>query len=236
MLEIIQLSKTYKPQEVLKDINLTVPKGFIQGLIGKNGSGKSTLLNAIAGVIQYEGTVKIDGEVIVPQRNDYRKKVGYVLQKPFYIEKLSATEYLSFVAEMYGISKKVYAPKIAELLNFFSLPKHNSKWIEDYSKGMKAKVSLATALLHDPEYFILDEPFDGMDFMSVENCVQLFKNKAEAGACILIASHQFDVITELCHSIALLQNKTIALNHSYAELQALAKQDNQHLKAWLAKK
>lgn len=123
----------------------------------------------------YKGTFFIDGEQITIERYKYRIKVGYVFEKPIYIDKLSAREYLTFVAQMYKMSKAEYRDRIMELLAFFELPSDHKKYIENYSKGMKSKVSLAAALIHHPNYLILDEPFDGVDFVSIQKITRLFQ-------------------------------------------------------------
>jgi ABC-2 type transport system ATP-binding protein len=104
------------------------------------------------------------------------------------------------------------------------LPIDNKKYIESYSKGMKNKVSLAAALIHQPKYLILDEPFDGIDFMSVQKIIKLFRQMADKGATILITSHQYDIIAEVCDKFALLKDGVIQFNLSMPELEALAQQ------------
>lgn len=223
MIEINGITKAYKKQEVLKGINITCNPGNINALLGANGAGKTTLINIVSGLIKSDdGEYYIDGEKISLESYKYRIKVGYVFETPIYIEKLSAKEYLTFVAKMYDLSKEEYPSRINELLTFFELPKDNKKYIEKYSKGMKSKVSLAAALIHNPKYLILDEPFDGVDFVSIQNICKLFKQMAENGATIFITSHQYDVIAEMCNMFALLKNGRILFNTDFKELQALA--------------
>jgi len=219
MIEIKDITKAYKKQKVLKGINLTCKKGKIQALLGANGSGKSTLINIISGLIKMDGgAFFIDHKKITINNYKYRLKVGYVFEKPIYIDKLSAYEYLTFVAKLYGLQYDDYSKRIKELLTFFELPTLNKKYIEDYSKGMKSKVSLAAALLNQPTYLILDEPFDGFDFVAIQKISRLFHQMASKGATILIASHQFDIVANLCDNFALLKDGSIAFNLTMPKL------------------
>jgi len=125
---------------------------------------------------------------------------------------------------MYGLSKQDYQTQIEELLDFMELPKDNEKHIEDYSKGMKAKVSLSAALIHQPKYLILDEPFDGMDFVSIQKICDLLRTMAGKGATILITSHQYDIIAEICDKFALLKDGVIKFNWTIMELENMAQE------------
>ncbi len=223
MIEVKDVRKTFKTQQVLKGVNLQVETGKVQALLGANGAGKSTLIYIIAALLEKDsGEVWIDGERIEMDDFPYRAKIGYVFDKPIYMPKFSAKEHLEFVGEMYGIPKAEYSIRINELLEYFELPMDTKKQIDSYSKGMKNKVSLASALLHNPKYLIVDEPFDGMDFLSVQKCCTLFKTLAARGTTILITSHQFDVIAEVGDNFALLKDGEIQFNLPMAELEKRA--------------
>jgi ABC-2 type transport system ATP-binding protein len=225
MIDVDSLYKSYGTNQVLKGVDLVVKQACIQGLLGANGSGKSTLISVLSMLNQTDkGTVKIDKEVISVNKYEYRRKVGYVFEKPIYVDKFSAKEYLGFVSVLYQLPKRISKERIIELLSFMDLPIDNKKYIESYSKGMKNKVSLAAALIHQPKYLILDEPFDGIDFMSVQKIIKLFRQMADKGATILITSHQYDIIAEVCDKFALLKDGVIQFNLSMPELEALAQQ------------
>jgi len=218
-MKIENITKSYKKQEVLKGVDLSCKTDQIQALLGANGAGKSTLINIISGLIKTDdGAFFIDDKRITIDSYKYRIKVGYVFEKPIYIEKLSAKEYLTFVAKMYKLPKNEYPQRIEELLTFFELPSDNKKYIESYSKGMKSKVSLAAALIHQPSYLILDEPFDGVDFVSIQKITRLFKDLTKKGVTILITSHQYDVVAELCDNFALLKAGKVIFNLTMPEL------------------
>ena len=213
MITIKNITKSYPMHDVLYGVDLTCERGKLQALLGANGAGKSTLINIVSGLLKADqGVVCIDNEDISINNNSYRKKVGYVFEHPIYIEKFTAKEYLVFVAKMHSLTKDKYVRQIEELLMYLDLPTNGKKYIENYSKGMKSKVSLAAALIHQPQYLILDEPFDGLDFVSIQKITRMFKDLAQKGTTILVASHQFDTVADLCDSFALLKEGKIAFN------------------------
>lgn len=219
MILVKNIFKSYKNDKVLKGVDLEVPNGKILSLLGANGAGKSTLINILSCIISpTSGQIFIDNEEINIDSYKYRAKVGYVFEQPMYIERFSAKEQLEFSAGMYEIPKKIYKNRIDELLNFFELPKDNKKYIEDYSKGMKAKVSLAMALINKPLYLILDEPFDGIDFLSVQKICKLFRDLASKGTTIIITSHQYDLIASVADLFSLLKNGKIDFTYTMNEL------------------
>lgn len=227
MISLQNISKSYKTQKVLSDVNLDIPKGTIQALLGVNGAGKSTLINIISCLMPCNsGKIYVDNEEINLEKYDFRAKIGYVFEKPIYIEKLSAQEFFYFVANMHKIPKIDTKQRISDLLDFFELPTDNKKMIEQYSKGMKSKVSLASALIHKPEYLILDEPFDGLDFLSVQKISTLLKNMAKSNTTIFITSHQYDIIADVCDKFALLKEGQIKFNKTMLELEQDAKAQN----------
>lgn len=237
MIAFANISKKYKSKTVLNATSFTVEKGTIQALLGANGAGKSTLVHILSAIMKWDsGEVWIDNEKITIDDYSYRRKVGYVFEKPIYIEKFSAKEYLTFVGEMYDLPKKIYKERVEELLAFFDLPTDNKKYIEHYSKGMKNKVSMAAALIHKPSYLILDEPFDGVDFLSIQKISKLLQDMAKNGATILVTSHQYDVIAELADKFAFLQDGQIKFNVTMPKLEQMAhnfSEDKNPVKAYL---
>jgi ABC-2 type transport system ATP-binding protein len=224
MIEIKNIHKSFGKQHVLKGVDLIAKPGFVQALLGANGTGKSTLIHIISAIMKLEkGEFFIDNEKITIESYTYRSKVGYVFETPIFIENFSAKEYLTFVAKMYKIPKNEYTVRISELLSFFDLP-DDKKRILEYSKGMQNKVSLAAALIHKPKYLILDEPFDGIDFVGIQKISKLFKTMAQSGATVFVTSHQFDVIAAMCDNFALLKEGKILFNYSFTELETFAKQ------------
>jgi ABC-2 type transport system ATP-binding protein len=230
MLDIRDLSKSFDSQQVLRGINLSVPNSTIQFLLGANGAGKSTLLKIVADYISCDhGEVFIDGLRITPREYAYRSQVGYLLDEEMYLSRLSAMEYLEFVGSFYSLTADTVRKRARDLIEFFELDA-GEKLMRDYSRGMKKKVALAAALIHHPKYLILDEPFESMDFLSVQKISNLFKKISADGAVILITSHQYDAIADICDKIALLKDGKILFNSSFDELRRVALQAHQHEK------
>jgi ABC-2 type transport system ATP-binding protein len=195
MIEIKNIHKKFHQKTVLNGVDLSVSSGTIQALLGANGAGKSTLINILSFLIhKNKGKISIDGEELNVNSYKYRSKVGYVFEHPIYVDDFSAEQYLHFVGQLHKLERANYESKTEELLTFFSLP-FDKKSIKNYSKGMKTKVSLAAALIHEPSYLVLDEPLDGMDFSSIQKTIELLKDLSKKNNCtILIASHQYDLI------------------------------------------
>ncbi|MBN1951378.1 MAG: ABC transporter ATP-binding protein [Bacteroidales bacterium] len=237
MIQTIDLHKSFKRNHVLKGTSLSCVPGQIQALLGANGTGKSTLVHILAGLLkQDKGSCFMAQEEVGKNGYAYRKTTGYVFEHPMYIEKYTATEYLEFVARMYRIPQAERKSRVAELIEFFELPGGKKNYIENYSKGMKSKISLAAALIHNPSCLILDEPFDGIDFLLVQKIGTLFKSMAANGATILLTSHQYDVISEMCDHFALLKDGDIQFNVAFDELKTLAgkfAQDKNPVKSYL---
>jgi len=221
-LELRGLRKKYKRKILALDgLDLEVPAGCLFGLLGPNGAGKSTAINIIAGVVRRNaGEVRVLGEPIGDFDYEYKQRTGFVLEKPVYIEKLTVKEYLEFAAAMFELEEEEGRQRAGELIRFFQLEEKQHKWIETYSSGMKKKVSLAAALIHQPELLILDEPLEGVDPVSARLIKDNLRLMAQQGVTVLISSHVLDTIEKLCDEIAIihrgrrvLQAKTEDLRH-----------------------
>lgn len=229
MIHIQALNKSFGSNRILNDVNLSCETGKIQALLGANGAGKSTLIYTLSGLLKRDsGEIYIDGELIDVHRYKYKSKIGYVFEVPLYFDKLTASEFLIFSAKMREMEEKDYLPKVKHFMNLLEIP-DDKKFIGKYSKGMKQKINIITALLHNPKYLILDEPFANLDFLSIQRLTKVFKDLASSGVTILIASHQFDVIMDLCDNFSLLKDGKIYFNYSMEELKAIA--DKKHLNA-----
>jgi ABC-2 type transport system ATP-binding protein len=205
MITIEKVSKKFKDKKILQEVSLYIETGKIIGLIGNNGVGKSTLIKIVAGLVRPDtGFVSINGEKVSPFSYKYRKLVGYMFDKPLYSEKLKGGEFLQLVANLYELENSENI--IENLMIFFDLVNDKNTLIENYSKGMQQKISLCAALIHSPQYLILDEPFNGLDNDTLNKLIFYLKEKAQNGSTILVTSHQIDILSELCSSIALLEN------------------------------
>lgn len=222
MIRIRSLNKNFGSKRILNNLNLICETGKIQALLGANGAGKTTMIYILSGLLKSDsGEIFIDEELVDVNQYKYKSKIGYVFEVPLYFEKLTAKEFLMFSAKMRDIKEEEYLPRIKHYMDLLEVP-DDKKFIEKYSKGMKQKINIITALLHEPKYLILDEPFANLDFLSIQRLTELFKNLANTGVTILVTSHQFDVIMDLCNNFSLLKDGEIYFNYSIEELKTIA--------------
>jgi len=210
-IELNGLKKSYrKGVNALDGLDLNVEHGTIMGFVGPNGAGKSTTINIIAGIVKKdEGEVKLLGENINPSDNKYKLNVGFVLEAPHYIEKLSPREYLRFAATMYQINGKEVENRIDELLYFLDLEAKKKERIESFSAGMKKKVSFAAAIIHRPQILILDEPLEAIDPVSAKLIKDNLKLMTHHGVTVLLSSHVLDTVEKFCDEIAIINKGKI---------------------------
>lgn len=209
MVELENITKKFGAKTALDTINLEIRKGEIHALLGTNGAGKSTLIKILAGLLSHDG-----GEVFydkAPLGRSIVRNIGFVFDEPLYLPYFSSKEYLEFVCRLLGMTPKIYKAKIDEIISIFNLPA-DKKPICAYSNGMKSKVSFAAAMIHSPDFLVLDEPFNGIDFITTREIIKILKQRVQAGAGILITSHQFDIIAELATHFSILHDGRIVLS------------------------
>jgi len=228
VLKAITLAKTYKKDVVaLLDLNVTLKRGHVLGLLGPNGAGKSTFINILANIVKRDaGEIYVFDDKITETSFRYKTKCGFVLEKPVYIEKLSIAEYLEFAAMMYHLSQEEMIVRINELLDVFDLLSKKDAWIEGCSKGMKKKISITTALLHNPDLLVLDEPFSDLDLVSLGRLRDVIYRYKKAGKTVLIASHNIQELENVCDEFALLKGGKILFQKSFTDIQTEITQKN----------
>jgi len=207
-IEINNLTKIYKKSMcAVDDFSLTVPLSTIFGIAGPNGAGKSTLMNILAGVVnKTRGSFTILGKKITKGDYEYKREVGFVLDKPHYIEKLSVIDYLNFCGTMYEIPATEIQMRVSELLHFFELHEKQDERIEFCSKGMKKKVSLAAALIHQPDLLIIDELLEGIDPTSAKQIKENLRLMTKNGVSVVLTSHNMPTIENFCDEVAIINN------------------------------
>ena len=219
-LEITGLQKSYSGGvRALDSLSLTVPAGEIVGLIGPNGAGKTTAINILAGLVAADaGCIFAFGRPAAPDDVYLKRRMGFLLETPMYYEKLTAEEYLRFVAAMYGIPRTEAARRPLELLEFFDLRECGSRLTESYSAGMKKKLSLAAAIIHDPDIVILDEPFDGVDPISSLRIKDACRSINRRGKTVVLSSHQLDTVERFCTWIIIMDRGRALVQASVRDL------------------
>jgi ABC-2 type transport system ATP-binding protein len=205
MIELKGLTKRYGNLVAVDNLNLLIPKGEIFGFIGPNGAGKTTTINMIGGILApTSGTVMICGINMESDPEKAKRKIGFIPERPYLYEKLTGMEFLKFIADLYGVGEDVFLIKSQEKLEMFFLSDWSDDLIESYSHGMKQRLVMAAALVHDPEVIIVDEPMVGLDPLAIKMVKNLFRNLAKQGATIFISTHTLKVAEDICDRIGII--------------------------------
>ena len=199
MLELRQVTKLYSGIPAVKDVSFVARPGEVTGYLGPNGSGKSTTLRMILGLIEpSDGEILFQGVPIGRDRIAHRQRIGYVPEEPHLYGHLTGLEYLEMVGQLRGIPDPRLTPKIEGFLRLLSLYPDRNVPISSYSKGMRQKILVAAALLHNPEIVLLDEPFSGLDVSSAQVLRSLLQDLAARNKIVLFSSHELDVVERIC--------------------------------------
>lgn len=225
ILSITGLTKSYGSKEVLKGIDLKVDRGEIIGYIGPNGAGKSTTVKLMLGLEEgYSGKIEIFGEDIAGQDAGYKRRIGYIPETSEMYDSLTAQEYLTFVAELYGMDYEDADRKAEQLFDVFGLGDVYHSRISSFSKGMRQKTLIVSSFLHNPDLLFLDEPLTGLDANSVMVFKEILARFAAEGKTIFYSSHIMDVVEKISNRIVLLHGGHIVANGSFEELKTQSKE------------
>ncbi len=228
MLEIIGVSKTYKKASVkaIDHINLTIEDGDIFGFIGPNGAGKSTTIKCIAGIHPFEeGNILLDGVSILDDPIGCKKKLAYIPDNPDVYENLSGIDYINFICDIYGVGKE-RNEKIKKYAQLFEIEDRLADSIRNYSHGMKQKLVLIAAILHEPKLLILDEPFVGLDPKAAHDLKEIMKELCGQGTMIFFSSHVLEVVEKLCNKIAIIKDGKIIASGNIDDVKGDASLEN----------
>jgi ABC-2 type transport system ATP-binding protein len=222
LLELRNVRKLYSGIPVIHDLSFIVSRGEVTGYLGPNGSGKSTTLKMIVGLLRpSEGDIFFDSENIALNPIHYRQLFGYVPEEPQLYPHLTGAEYLEMVGQLRGLPEAKVAEKIAGFLDLFSLYEDRNVAIASYSKGMRQKILLTAALLHNPDLIILDEPFTGLDVNSALILRDVIQSLAARGKAILLSSHELETVERVCSRVMILSKGRIVANNSIENLRSL---------------
>lgn len=224
MLELINVSKRYAGIPAVEGVSFTAAAGEVTGYLGPNGSGKSTTMKIVTGLLEpSSGEVRFRGERIDRDLIAYKRHIGYVPEEPHLYTHLSAMEYLTMVTQLRGLTSRRDADRINGLLQLFSLHGDRDASISGYSKGMRQKVLLIAALLHNPDLVLLDEPFSGLDVGSALILRDLIRGLADAGKAVLFSSHELDTVERLSSRVVILHRGKLVANDSVSRLRSMMK-------------
>ena len=213
ILEIMNYTKIYgEGKKAADNVTLTVENGDIYGFIGHNGAGKSTTIRAVVGVLDFtEGDIFIDGHSVKTEPMECKKVTAYIPDNPDLYENLTGIQYLDFIADVFGISGTERAERIKDYADMFEITESLGDLISSYSHGMKQKLAIISALIHEPKLMVLDEPFVGLDPKATFTLKQIMHDICSRGTAIFFSTHVLDVAEKLCNKVAIIkQGKLIA--------------------------
>jgi len=220
MIKLINLTKFYRGLRAVDRINLKIEKGVCFGFLGPNGAGKTTTIRMMAGVLKpTEGQIIINGHDLAKYPSAAKQCVGFIPDRPFMYEKLTGLEFLHFVAGLYGLdSTSMLNRRIGDLLGLFELKQREEELIESYSHGMKQRLIMCAALVHQPKVLIVDEPMVGLDPKGARLVKNIFREQAAEGTTIFMSTHSLEVAEEVCEEIAIIQEGRIIAHGTAGEL------------------
>ena len=219
MLRIEHLTKKYGEKTAVDDLNLHIERGEIYGFIGPNGAGKTTTIKACCGILRPdEGEVFIDGISVAKDPMECKRRLAYIPDDPNLYEFLSGVKYLNFVADIYGVGKKEREARIHDYAELFGLTKDLAEPISAYSHGMKQKLAVISALIHEPKLIIMDEPFVGLDPKASYELKRLMREHCDRGGAIFFSTHVLDVAEKLCDKVAIIRSGKLVVSGSMEEV------------------
>ena len=223
MIELKNLTKRFGNVVAVNRLNLSVSKGEIFGFIGPNGAGKTTTLRMMGGVLApTEGTVVIDGLNMASEPEKVKKRIGFIPDRPFLYEKLTGMEFLRFTADLYEIKDDLFRKKSEEVLKKFLLYDWGDELIESYSHGMKQRLIISAAILHDPKVIVVDEPMVGLDPAGIKIVKGLIRDLAQKGTTLFMSTHTLAMAEDVCDRIGIIHKGVLIAIGTIEELKRRA--------------
>ncbi len=220
VLEIKHYSKSYKGDvKAADDVSLTVQSGDIYGFIGHNGAGKSTTIRAVVGVLDFtDGEILIDGHSVKDEPMECKKVTAYIPDNPDLYENMTGIQYLNFIADVFNIDVKTREERIKKYADLFELTSALGDLISSYSHGMKQKVAIISALIHEPKLLVLDEPFVGLDPKATFKLKEIMHELCGKGTAVFFSTHVLDVAEKLCNKVAIIKQGRIVQTGTMEEI------------------
>jgi len=224
MIELENLTKRYGDVVAVNRLDLSIARGEIFGFIGPNGAGKTTTLRMMGGVLApTEGSVTIDGIDMAKEPEKAKKRIGFIPDRPFLYEKLTGMEFMRFTADLYGIEDGLFREKSQGILKQFSLDEWADDLIESYSHGMKQRLIISAAILHDPRVIVVDEPMVGLDPAGTRMVKSLFRDLAKRGTTLFMSTHTLAVAEDVCDRIGIIHKGVLIATGTTEELRQRAR-------------
>ena len=207
MLKICNFTKCYDDRAVVDDLSLEVGAGDIYAFIGHNGAGKTTTIKAACGILQFDGgDIFIDGMSVREKPIECKKIIAYIPDNPELYDYLSGIKYLNFVADIYGVGKAEREERIRKYADLFGLTDDLAQPVSAYSHGMKQKLAIISAWIHEPNLIIMDEPFVGLDPVAAHTLKTMMREHCDRGGAIFFSTHVLEVAEKLCDKVAIIKN------------------------------
>lgn len=207
MLRIENLTKSYGEKKAVDDLSLHILPGEIYGFIGHNGAGKTTTIKSVVGILDFDkGKIYIDGKDIKKDPVGCKKEIAYIPDNPDLYDFMSGIQYLNFIGSIFGISQKDMEERVDKYATLFEIKNDLSSAINQYSHGMKQKLAIISALIHNPKLVIMDEPFVGLDPKAAHILKGLMRDICSAGGAIFFSTHVLEVAEKLCDKVAIIKN------------------------------
>lgn len=219
MLEIKNFTKKYGSKIAVNDLTLSIENGDIYAFIGHNGAGKTTTIKAVSGIIPFDnGTITIDGLSIKDNPLECKNKIAYIPDNPDIYDHLTGIQYLNFIADIFNIDSKTRLERITSYAEKFEITNDLGSLISSYSHGMKQKLTLISAFIHEPKLLILDEPFVGLDPKASLTLKNLMKELCQKDCAIFFSTHVLDVAEKLCNKVAIIKAGNLIASGTMEEI------------------
>ena len=219
MIEVKNLVKQYGDHYAVHDISFTIEKGKIYGFLGPNGAGKTTTIKSAIGILRFDaGEIYVCGRSVKEDPLGCKRDLAYIPDNPDLYEFLSGIKYLNFVADVFAVEKSVREERIAKYADMFGLTSDLAQPISAYSHGMKQKLAVISALLHDPKLIIMDEPFVGLDPTASHQLKALMREHCDRGGAIFFSTHVLEVAEKLCDCVAIIKNGRLVTSGTMDEV------------------
>lgn len=225
MIQLINVTKKFGSFTAVDNLSLRIQKGEFFGFLGPNGAGKTTTIKMIAGLFTpSSGTILINGHDTVRAPMEAKRALAYIPDQPFLYDKLTGREFLYFVGGLFRLEKKMLETQIGSLIEHFDIGDWVDKRTEDYSQGMRQRITIVAGLIHDPNVIVIDEPMVGLDPRSAKIVKDTLKEKSRAGVAVFMSTHSLQVAEELCDRIGIIKNGSLIFADTQEKLQSYKQQ------------
>lgn len=230
MIRIINLRKQYGRLAAVDNLNIEVAAGEVFGFLGPNGAGKTTTIRVMMGILRASsGRVILGGHDVEQEPQQAKAIAGFIPDRPFIYEKLSGREFLTFIAKLHRMEAARLRRRIDELLEYFELANWQDELVEGFSHGMKQRLVLCAALVHEPRILIVDEPMVGLDPKGARTLKDLFRSLAKAGTTVFLSTHSISVAEEVCHRIGIIQKGHLIASGTMTDIYRLTQGHDSNL-------